>query len=654
MPVLLFQSLNYYPKLVKVINLFCLLLIASIVFSFPKGSFAQTVPEFVPTFQSVGIYWGPSGGSDGNACLVRYRRQGSSIYHEALPLWYDSRDSQYRGSIVNLQPETTYEVELELNDGTTSTRTFSTWSENFPVAEIHYIDSQNSPLSITSGGTSNGYILYTPPAGQSATIDVNNSADACITISAPYVIVRGFNLRGALINGIQISPGAHDVVIEENDISNWGRVNSGFNSPYGKDLDAGISYTERWSTSNLNINRLIIQRNKIHHPRYTANSWCQWSGSCTHPQGPQAITFCRSGGNFVIRYNEIYSDDSHYFNDCMGGGENKSENGFPTKDTDIYGNIISYCRDDAIEAEGGDINVRIWGNYIDQTYNVMGLMVAQIGPVYIWRNVSARSLLSPRNNDYLDNNCCTKYGWGTNTPNRGDFTKAGITSGWGGGRVYLYHNTMLQPSPSGGMSYPLGVTGGIDTYTELTNYVSRNNIAQVFRSNEESVDDGGSNTSNLDYDLCNGTIKVDGNEETHAIQGTPTYANSNGAYEFFLSTSSPGYNHGVRIPNFNDDYSGSAPDMGAFETGQIALEFGVDAYRGIYETPTPCQKEKGDADCNGLINLNDFVIWLSAYKKILNNLPITEEEKSEVDFDNNQAVNLTDFVIWLVSFRQTL
>jgi hypothetical protein len=33
------------------------------------------------------------------------------------------------------------------------------------------------------------------------------------------------------------------------------------------------------------------------------------------------------------------------------------------------------------------------------------------------------------------------------------------------------------------------------------------------------------------------------------------------------------------LPNFNDGFTGSAPDMGAHENGIPALEFGVEAYR---------------------------------------------------------------------------
>ena len=48
----------------------------------------------------------------------------------------------------------------------------------------------------------------------------------------------------------------------------------------------------------------------------------------------------------------------------MGEGENFSSVGFPHADTDIYGNIIMNCWDDGIESEGGNRNVRIWGNYM--------------------------------------------------------------------------------------------------------------------------------------------------------------------------------------------------------------------------------------------------------------------------------------------------
>jgi len=75
-------------------------------------------------------------------------------------------------------------------------------------------------------------------------------------------------------------------------------------------------------------------------------------------------------------------------------------------------------------------------------------------------------------------------------------------------------------------------------------------------------------------------------------------------------------------------------------------------------TETPCQKSVGDANCDGTVNLTDFSLWLSVYRKIINDDPVTEEEKAAVDFDysgsGEHTVSLTDFIIWLETYRQTL
>src|SRR3954454_8545510 len=64
--------------------------------------------------------------------------------------------------------------------------------------------------------------------------------------------------------------------------------------------------------------------------------------------------------------------------------------GFPGADSDIYGNIIRYCADDAIEADGGGMNVRIWGNYIDGTRTPFSFSPLSLGPTYLFRNVVDR------------------------------------------------------------------------------------------------------------------------------------------------------------------------------------------------------------------------------------------------------------------------
>ena len=71
------------------------------------------------------------------------------------------------------------------------------------------------------------------------------------------------------------------------------------------------------------MERLIIQRCKLHNPHYDGSTWHEPKYP-THTQGPQCITLFNTGGNHVIRYNECYSDLEHMYNDVIGGGSNGS------------------------------------------------------------------------------------------------------------------------------------------------------------------------------------------------------------------------------------------------------------------------------------------------------------------------------------------
>ena len=47
----------------------------------------------------------------------------------------------------------------------------------------------------------------------------------------------------------------------------------------------------------------------------------------------------------------------------------------------------------------------------------------------------------------------------------------------------------------------------------------------------------------------------------------------------------PAIDAGETIPNFNDDYNGAAPDIGAFENGNPPLRFGREAAPGFVRAP---------------------------------------------------------------------
>jgi Right handed beta helix region len=528
-----------------------------------RGSSHVSHAVAVPTFHSIGLYWRPRSVSSDRTAAVSYRAATNAIWKKGHSLWLDrrvhagvpERSRECRGSIVGLQPGTEYEIEIRMEpDGERVRLVARTWDHEFPVGrKIGLAPKSNKTLEIQESGSPGAYVLYSPSQRARAENDVDGKADYNIIIDASYVIVRQLDLRNARRHAIVLRRRAHHVVIENNDISGWGRIAE---DGFGVDGDSAISNDEtddgKDRVGSAEIRTIVIQNNKIHHPRSNSNHWKQFRkryGS-SHPAGPQAITLWDTGGNHVIRNNEIYSDEGRYFNDGIGGGENFGYYGSPGPDSDIYANRISHCWDDAIESEGGNTNVRIWGNFIDKTYIMIGASPTTFGPLYIFRNVCYRGRYSSQHNF-----------------NTGAFIKAQSKQVrdhfWGGGRVYVYHNTLLRTSAQEG-TYA-GVSG---FGTDLLNYVSRNNIYDNTKSGMENLGPGSPN--DFDNDLYTSMQGV-GEQQRHGIHARPRYQS---VEDFTLVKGSAGHDDGAFIPNFSDEFVGLAPDRGAQELGAAPLRFG--------------------------------------------------------------------------------
>lgn len=513
----------------------------------------------IPTFHCLGLYWSPPDGAADKSVTVRYRKVGEPAWKDGLPMRYnpipgtDEDLADYRGSIVDLTPGATYEVQLTLaGTPTTTTIREATWNDQFPVGEVVRAADGDKPLVIKESGTPAAYRVYD---GKGVTIDVKHQQDACITIDASYVIVRGFTLKGAgtaggtkAIGAITVV-GGRNIVIEECDISDWGRKNPA--TGFGVDCDSAVLCRKA------EVSRLVIQRCRLHHPATDSNNWYE-PRRPTHPQGPQAISLFNTAGNHVLRYNECESDLEHMFNDIIGGGSNGSTKGAPGPDSDVYGNYVSHCWDDGLEIEGGNRNTRVWGNYIAQSMMGIGNAATSIGPLYIWKNVSARSQWQPETSG-------------------GNFLKMGYAGSedWMTGHMYVFHNTMFRADE-------YLATGGLGGDRLLKHVVSRNNILHVRSPRDRSVSNNRANVDvSTDYDLYNGRIPA--GAEPHGVRGEPVYeagAGLDGATKtgrFQLAPDSPGVAAGEAIPNFSDGFSGKAPDIGAHPRGAPPMRFGVQA-----------------------------------------------------------------------------
>jgi PKD repeat protein len=582
----------------------------------------------VPTFQSLGIYWAPPGGGATVTAQVLFRESGVGGFRPGLDLWYDARNAEYRGSIVELKPNTVYDIKLTLSTGysvsifscAAANRCSQTWSEQFTVpagwtftlgAGVMEVDVYAAPVSVPTSSVSGAvqtirvpnaptganYTLLTATAPNNVIDQATYASNGvCVDIAqgVRYFIVRGLVMRNCqqvavrLVDGGVALPTDH-IVVEDNDMSGWGGGTAA--DPY----KAGAFHCAYYNEANdaLHPNQIVIQRNKMHDPRYASSMWGLNGG---RPNGPVALNFDQCGSNNVIRYNDVYSTDGgNYFSNGFMGTIVQSPDasglaaarGFPRADSDIYGNRISHVNDDAIYAVSANRNVRIWGNYMDKVAAGINNSTNSVGPLYVWRNVS---------NQFA----AMRYPADPDAEGRGPFVRGGADStSLNGGRAYYFHNTVLQPPPLPGETQLSGAGFGIrmDGGFALYNFVSQNNIWDIFRTDSyfKSID-----TPNLtaaqqqtivaDYDLYNGGLNPAGlgaaNAEAHGMPGTPVYASSfalpsasNGwTGDFSLAPNSFGYRAAADIPNFNDIRPRNfLADVGAQQSGMAPAQYGRDA-----------------------------------------------------------------------------
>ncbi len=573
------------------------------------------------TFHCISIYWTrPEAGT----CRVEYRARGETAWSRAQDLWYDSDGrtsrpaprlpslpandhwfdpdggrrvtNQYRGSLVNLRPGTAYEIKLTTADAT-RTLPAATWSEDFRIKKVIRVDSQETFVTTEGGNEAEGFVVY-DGAGQ-AVIDAQDRHPHCVIVRHGHVIIRGFRLINARHDAVVIGDVrakqmlAHhrlqgvvaiggditDVVVENCDISQWGSLRVPELSRHWGGTEAGILVGSV-------VQRVVVQRNRIHRPRYTSTRWNEQPG-VPHPWGPRGISLGHVSdrepweANHVVRYNEILGHPGHLLEDGICGGLNFSYTGSPGQDSDLYGNLITHATDDLIEADGGGMNVRIWGNYIADGFKFLSLQCLPLGPIYVFRNV-----FGPSSDAVIGRRAASPMKFLSNE--RG-------SNGWSfshhtpfNGPVYFYHNSLL----TGDREVAFETTPG----GHLRHLISRNNLYRTKAHFLRDAIPGGDAAAgddcdfigcSFDYDLHNRNSAGDSVAAglgRHRIEAEPQWSPGHGALQgtigrFQLAAEAPGRNAGMALPNFNlgGREADGAPDVGAHEFGSPEMVFGLAA-----------------------------------------------------------------------------
>jgi len=520
--------------------------------------------RLVPTFHCCSVYATYSGDDNTNSvCAVRYRVSGQSAWHNALACWDDNANKQYKGSIVYLQPSTTYDVAIDLSDsdgvsGTTSiTNTVTTWNETPQVgSDAGWNSNISSSQTISTGGSGvSGMRQYGPSGTSRISFSVSSSTSRCLVVNADNVLIQNIDFSGGQNNCIKVTGGYTNIWIRNCTFSNWGWPiqSTGDGTIPDQFDDAAITFGDGSANGSY---RCVVESCTVNPPQGGANSWSNGG----HPCGPHGIFFSLMRGECVCRYNRVYGSSGHYYNDGIGGYQNESVNGAASNDSDIYGNIVSEVWDDAIESDGGNRNVRIFGNTLTNVHTGISTAANNVGPSYVFRNFGA-------NNNYAG------VTW----------LKRGISSGGSNnGRQYVLFNTVESPNI---WQNVIDNSGGGSVYEARC----FNNLFHNVSGYSAIKDPTASWTSQYDYDMLypgcgNGTLPS--GSESHMLNGTPSYVNG-----YYLASSSTGYHAGKAIANIGDDASGnpiSNPNVGAYDERFPALLLGPQPLaNGTTSPPSP-------------------------------------------------------------------
>lgn len=309
------------------------------------------------------------------------------------------------------------------------------------------------------------------------------------------------------------------------------------------DVGVGIKY---------DANRNVIQNCEFYDSVFDWEWEAVKDGSNLETGGVYFYDPATGRGN-IIRRNVFhdYFDGLHCATESAGADSNE---------TDVYENRFFRCGDDGMEADGRGCNIRIWNNTIADVLSGISLAPVMEGPVYVFRNLICRT--GAGNNPYPG--LSFKF-------NNSD----GIS-----GSIFLFHNTCHAAKED---------TDGLAIYApgEWANIYSRNNVWAGTRfaiSNENTAQ-----PLDFDYDCLWTTMKDELvyweglaephlvtleqfraalGHEIHGINQEPAFAHP-ASENYAPAAGSPLIDAGQIIQGINDDYSGAAPDIGAFENLNI-------------------------------------------------------------------------------------
>lgn len=503
----------------------------------------RTIPGKVispyPTIRNLSIEWYIQGDDNQNGVVsVKFREKGKTQWQTGMPLFRVpagenvnfSWKNKHSGSIFNLNPDTEYEIKLQLEDPDGGAAEEFLEERTRPVphidsrTEIIELEPGNHDTLSTKNGTADKPVIYRCSKGKAtfSFIDLRNrnwvfiegltvvnndrKGNAVCLNGAENCVVRNCTIN-AIYGIVAYLPGATNCYISDNVITGICKWNNEAMGAHGKNLGEGIQMT-----------------------------------------GP---------GN-VICYNKVTG-----FRDCISTMED--QHAVNQVCIDIYNNDIYRGVDDAIEADFCFSNCRIYRNRITNCYVGLSSQPGLGGPTYFIRNAmynvihAAFKLKRYSQGDVVLHNTVIKVGTGLGGNEamnhayfRNNLAIGGPTGdvNWGDyGAGNPYAADILEPGENSSFDYDaVGVFG--------TKYVAKIGDKPFSEVEKHGIE----------------RIKIE--KIFHNVEFPNPPVPERKAPDLRPEPGSRVEDAAVRIPDINDNYTGIAPDCGAYETGQPLPHYG--------------------------------------------------------------------------------
>jgi len=355
------------------------------------------------TFENISINYAISQDNNRNSVLtIRYREVGSTDYQDAaitmrayLGMVVDGEETNrnfHAGSIMFLNPDTTYELEYNLDDpdggGSITTQFVNTKAIPQPsaTANVRYVSpgdgggngSLSSPylgLQEAADNAQQGDIILVSDGNYDPFLMINSG------VAGSPIVFKSETLHGAIINGGDTDRGI--ITLGDFDMAISHIIIDGFyieNGTWGVDAQNTQFVTVRNNViRDVDFGYVNRREDGNERDQYITNN--QILGRSVWPQSgiPSERGVDIRGNNNVVSYNTI-----EYFGDGISTDGPPYETSYSL---DIHNNDIKSIVDDLIEVDGIISNTRIYAN---RCFNGRaGISVAPVygGPAYIMRNI---------------------------------------------------------------------------------------------------------------------------------------------------------------------------------------------------------------------------------------------------------------------------